>query len=65
MTGKLAPESENPVPVTEAELTVTAACPLDVKVTVCVAWEPTATSPNETFVALMLRFAVAGLSCSV
>ena len=34
--GRLTAEAVNPAPVTEMELTVTAAVPLDVRVTVCV-----------------------------
>jgi hypothetical protein len=33
VTGKVDPDTENPVPVTDAALTVTAAVPLEVRVT--------------------------------
>jgi hypothetical protein len=57
------PDTENPVPVTEAEFTLTAAVPLEVNVTVCVPWEPVITLPNEMLVALMLRLGAEGESC--
>ena len=66
VTGKLDPDTENPVPVTVAELTVTGAVPLDVKVTVCAASVFMATEPKEMLVALTVRVgvvdAVAGLN---
>ena len=37
VTGNVEPDTENPVPLTDAALTVTAEAPLDVRVTVCVA----------------------------
>jgi hypothetical protein len=58
VTGKLDPDTENPVPVTVAEFTVTAADPLDVKVTVCTAWPFTVTAPNVMVVALTVRVGV-------
>lgn len=58
MTGKLDPDTENPVPDTAADFTVTAAVPLDVKVTVCTASLFNATEPNEMLVALTVRVGV-------
>jgi hypothetical protein len=55
VTGNVAPEAEKPVPVTAAEFTVTAAPPVDDRVTVCVVGVLSAVLPNETLVALMLR----------
>lgn len=54
VSGKVAPETENPVPLTLAELTVTGAVPVDDSVTDCVAGEFIKTSPKEMLVALML-----------
>jgi hypothetical protein len=58
VTGKPDPDTENPLPVTDAEFTVTAAVPLDVSVIVCTAWDFTVTAPNEMFVALYARVGV-------
>jgi hypothetical protein len=58
VTGKLDPDTENPLPVTDAEFTVTAAVPLDVKVTVCTAVVFTVAAPNEMLVALTVRVGV-------
>jgi hypothetical protein len=63
VTGNEDPDTEKPVPDASAEFTVTAAVPLEVKVTVCVAWVFTVTLPNATLVALMLRVGIAGESC--
>lgn len=69
MNGKVAPETEKPVPVTEAALTVTAAEPVDVKVTDFVAAVFTITPPKDRLVALRLRDEVpdceeiAGFNC--
>ena len=46
VTGKVDPDTVKPVPVIVAELTFTAAVPLDVSVTVCVGLDPTATLPK-------------------
>ncbi len=46
VTGKVDPETEKPEPPIVAELTFTAAVPLDVSVTVCVGLDPTATLPK-------------------
>lgn len=62
--GKVAPETEKPVPVTDAEFTVTAAVPTDDKVSVCVVGVFTTTLPNETLVALMLSVGTAAFNCS-
>lgn len=52
-----------PVPVNVAELTVTAAVPVDVRVTVCVAAVFTSTLPKATLVALMLSVGAAAFNC--
>ena len=52
------------MPDTAAEFTVTAAVPLEVNVTVCVACEPTTTLPNDMLVALIVRVGVDGVSFS-
>jgi len=62
VTGKLAPESEKPAPVSVAELTVTGAVPVDVKVTDCVATVPSSTLPNATLLALMVKVGTAAFS---
>lgn len=54
VTGKVAPDTAKPVPVTAAALTVTDPVPLDVKVTDCVDAVFTATLPKATLVALMV-----------
>ena len=64
VAGKLPPETENPVPVIDAELMVTATLPLEVIVTDFDTAVPTATLPNDSEVALRLKAAVAALSCS-
>ncbi len=65
MSGKLAPETVKPVPVTVAALTVTEAVPEEVKVTDCVAGEFRTTSPKATLVALTLSVEVAAEIVSV
>lgn len=55
MTGRLPPETENPVPEIESELIVTAAVPLEVKVTDFETDVPTETLPNATEVELNVR----------
>lgn len=56
MSGKLAPDKLNPVPVTLAELTVTAAVPVEDNVIDWVAGFLSTTLPNEIDVALTLSF---------
>jgi hypothetical protein len=58
VSGKLALEIEKPVPVSVAELTVTAAGPVEVSVIDCVAAVFTATLPKATLLALMPRVRV-------
>ena len=53
--GRLAPESEKPLPLTVAPLTVTAAVPDDVRVIDCVAGEFSPTLPKARLVALTLN----------
>lgn len=62
MTGKPPPETENPVPVTESELMVTAAVPDEVMVTDFVTAVPTETFPNDRELVLRLTAAVTALS---
>jgi hypothetical protein len=63
--GNFAPGSENPAPVTDAELTVTGDEPVAVSVTDCVAGLFSETFPKEMLVALMLSVAPAAVpSCS-
>ena len=64
VTGSEAPVTENPVPLTLAEFTVTAAVPLDVRVTVCVVALFTTTLPNEMLVAFRASDPVAAFSCN-
>jgi hypothetical protein len=64
----VAPDIVKPVPViavSTAELTVTAAVPVDVKVTDCVAGVFNPTLPNPTLVALMLSVGPAAAMVSV
>lgn len=63
MSGKLPPESVNPFPITVAALTVTAAVPVDDRVTDCVAGVFKVTLPNARVVALMLNVGVPAPSC--
>lgn len=60
--GRLTDEEEKPAPDTETELIVTAAVPLEVRVTVCVVELLTTTAPNEMELALMLSAGVAAFS---
>jgi hypothetical protein len=55
--GKVAPETENPVPLTLAAVTVTGAVPVEDRIIDWVAGEFTRTSPKEMLVALMLNVA--------
>lgn len=64
MTGKAEPETENPVPVTAAEFTVTAEVPEEVKIKDCVAGVFNSTIPNDMLVASMLNVAVAAFNTS-
>ena len=64
LTGKAAPETVNPDPVMEAELTMTGPVPVDVNVIACVEGLFTTTLPNDTLVALIVNVAVAAVNCS-
>jgi len=64
VSGKVAPETEKPVPVTVAALTVTAAVPDEVRVTVCVVGVLTLTLPKLRLDALRLSVGMAAFSCS-
>ncbi len=64
VSGKLAPETEKPAPVSVAELTVTATVPVDDIVIVCVVAEPTATLPKLRLEELMLSVGTAAFNCS-
>jgi len=63
VTGKVAPDIENPVPVTAAALMVTADVPVEVRVRDCVAGMLSPTLPNATLVVLMLNVAVLAFNC--
>ncbi len=63
VSGKLAPDTVKPVPVTVAALTVTAVVPVEVRVTVCVAGEFRVTLPKAMVVALTLRVGVNAPNC--
>lgn len=52
VNGNVIPESVNPVPVMLTPLTITAAVPVDFRVTDCVEGTPTATLPKATLLAL-------------
>lgn len=60
--GRLTEDVENPLPETETELTVTAAVPLEVSVTVCVVEWFTTIEPNEMLPAFTVRAGVAAFS---
>jgi hypothetical protein len=62
VAGRPSPGIEKPVPVSDAELTVTGMVPVDERITECVAAEPTETLPNDTLEALIPRIAVAASS---
>jgi hypothetical protein len=63
VSGKLAPETVNPVPLAVAALTVTDAVPVDVSVTDCVAGVLSVTLPKLTEVAPTLSVGTAVPSC--
>ena len=65
VNGVLIPATENPAPVTETPLIVTAAPPDDVTVTDCVAVVFSDCVPKAALVVLKLSAAVAALSCNV
>jgi len=62
VTGKVAPEMVNPVPVRLAALTVTAELPVEVRVTVCVEGVPTVTLPKLKLVALKVSTGLVALA---
>jgi hypothetical protein len=64
VTGSVDAEIKKPAPVTVAELTVTAAVPVDDKIKVCVVGVLTETLPNGTLVALMLSVGTAAFNWS-
>ena len=57
MTGKFPPETENPDPTVESEVSVTATVPLAVRVTDFDTDVPTATLPKDSEVVLRLNVA--------
>ena len=61
--GKVTPETVKPLPLTAAALTVTAAVPVEDRITDCVAGVLRFTFPNATLVALMLSVATPTPSC--
>jgi hypothetical protein len=63
VSGKAAPEIVNPLPLTAAALTVTAAVPVEDSVTDCVEGVFRFTFPNATLVALMLSVGPPAPSC--
>ena len=63
VTGRLPPETENPVPEIESELIVTAAVPLEVRVTDFEAELPTETFPNASEVELNVRAGADAFNC--
>jgi hypothetical protein len=64
VSGKLAPETEKPVPVSVAELMVTAAVPVADSVIDCDVGVLTATLPKLTIEELTLSDATAAFNCS-
>jgi hypothetical protein len=63
VAGKVIPETEKPVPVIDAALTVTGELPVAVSVTDCAAVELATIPPNGTLVALTLSAPAAVPSC--
>ncbi len=63
MTGKVAPDIVNPVPVNFAELMVTGAVPLEVSVTGSVEGVFSVTLPNATLAGLMVNVGTAAFNC--
>ena len=64
VSGKLAPETERPVPVSVAELTTTAAVPVEDSVIDCVVDEFTDTLPKLRLEELMVSVGTAAFNCS-
>jgi hypothetical protein len=64
VAGKVIPETENPVPLTVAELTVTDELPIEESVRVCVSGVFNTASPNEMFVALTLSVGTTAFNCN-
>jgi len=64
VSGKVAPDIENPEPVTVAEFTVTDSVPLDDRVSGWVATEPTITLPKSKLVELTFSPGVTASSCT-
>jgi hypothetical protein len=65
VAGKLSPDIVKPVPVSVAELMVTGAVPVDVRVTDCVAAVFTCTFPKGMLAALRLSVGTAAFNCRV
>ena len=63
MTGRFPPETVNPVPEIESELSVKAAVPLEVTVTDLLTAVPTETFPKASDVALRVSAGIAAFSC--
>lgn len=64
VAGKVIPDTEKPLPVAAAELTVTGAVPEDFSVIDCVAGEFTITLPKAMVAALRVNAGLPPLSCS-
>jgi len=62
VAGRLPPETEYPVPVTESELMVAATVPVEVTVTDFVTAVPTETLPNANELTLRLKAGAAAFS---
>jgi hypothetical protein len=60
VTGKVTPETENPVPVTLTEVTVTASDPVEARVTDCVELVLIGTLPKHTLVAFTVSMGADG-----
>jgi hypothetical protein len=63
VTGNVVPETVKPVPVSVGALMVNGKLPVELKVNECVAGVFTATLPNATVGALVLRMRVAASNC--
>lgn len=64
MSGNVAPETVNPLPVSDAEFTIRAAVPVEVSVIDCVTSEPTFTLPKVKEELLALRVGTDAANCT-
>jgi hypothetical protein len=63
VTGNVAPEIMKPAPLTDADLTITGAVPVEVKIKGCVDGVLSATFPNGRFIELTVNVALEAVNC--